>query len=275
VRSTIVVGLAVAGALLTGPTAAGAATAPAATAPVPSTVGYDVSHPQCGSVLPTGQAFGIVGVNGGTAAKVNPCLATELRWAASSSGAVPAQPKVQLYVNTANPGQVRDQVTTWPTTGSNRYGTCAGTNSAACSYRYGQQRAANDVHAYFAPAARAAGISSVPAGYTWWLDVETGNTWQTGSAAALARNRATLEGMADYFTSAGARVGVYSTDRQWSRIVGTVPAGSTLRPLSSWLAGASTFNGARFNCGRTPLTGGPVQLAQYVSGGLDGDVSCR
>ena len=269
VRSTIVAGLAVAGALLTGPTAAGAATAPA------PTVGYDVSHPQCGSVLPTGQAFGIVGVNGGTAAKVNPCLATELRWAAGSSGAVPAQPKVQLYVNTANPGQVIDQVTTWPTTGANRYGACTGSNSAACSYQYGQQRAANDVQAYFAPAARAAGISSGPAGYTWWLDVETGNTWQTGSRAALARNRATLEGMADYFTSVGARVGLYSTARQWSRIVGTVPATSTLRPLSSWLAGASTLNGARLNCSWTPLTGGPVLLAQFVSGGLDGDVSCR
>ena len=37
-------------------------------------------------------------------------------WAWESTGAVPAQPRAQLYLNTANPGEVRDQVTTWPTT---------------------------------------------------------------------------------------------------------------------------------------------------------------
>src|SRR5688572_8904768 len=31
-------------------------------------VGVDVSYPQCGGPLPTGQAFAIVGVNGGSAA---------------------------------------------------------------------------------------------------------------------------------------------------------------------------------------------------------------
>src|SRR4051794_11318559 len=97
VRAIVVVAFALLGALLAAPAVAQAA---------PSTVGYDVSHPQCGSVLPTGQAFAVVGVNGGTATTVNPCLSTQLRWASTSSGAVAAQPKVQLYLNTANPGQV-------------------------------------------------------------------------------------------------------------------------------------------------------------------------
>ena len=220
VRSTVVLGLAALGVALGAPGAAQAA---------PSTVGYDVSYPQCGTVLPTGQAFGVVGVNGGTAVKANPCLSTQLRWAAGSSGAVPTQPKVQLYLNTANPGRVLDEVTTWPTSGQNRYGVCDGENTAACSYQYGVERAMNGVRNIFAPAARAAGLPTGPAGYTWWLDVETGNTWQAGSSAALTRNRATLEGMTDFLTSLGARVGVYSTGRQWRQIVGTVPRAAVWR----------------------------------------------
>jgi hypothetical protein len=265
VRSVVVPGLAALGVALGAPGAAQAA---------PSTVGYDVSFPQCGTVLPTGQAFGVVGVNGGTAAKANPCLSTQLRWAAGSSGAVAAQPEVQLYLNTANPGQRRDEVTTWPTSGQNRYGACDGGNSAACSYQYGVERATNGVRNVFAPAARAAGLPTGPAGYTWWLDVETSNTWQSGSTAALGRNRATLEGMTDVLTSLGARVGVYSTSRQWRSIVGAVPASSSLTPLRSWLAGATTLSGATRNCDDQPLTDGPVVLTQYVVAELDRNRSC-
>ena len=213
-------------------------------------------------------------MNGGTAVKANPCLSTQLRWAAGSSGAVAAQPKVQLYVNTANPGQVIDQVSTWPTTGQNRYGMCDGSNSPACSYQYGADRAANDVRTIFGPAAQAAGLPVAAGGYIWWLDVETDNTWQTGSTSALARNRATLEGMTDFLSGTGARLGVYSTSTQWHQIVGTVPSTSTLTPVGSWLAGATTLNGATSNCAKAPLTRGPVVLAQYVYGGLDRARSC-
>src|SRR5687767_1740342 len=66
-------------------------------------IGYDVSWPQCGKSLPTGHAFGIVGVNDGIASTTNSCLGALLQWAHRASGAT-AQPKAQLYVNTANPG---------------------------------------------------------------------------------------------------------------------------------------------------------------------------
>src|SRR4051794_22516535 len=69
-----------------------------------SGAGNDISWPQCGRTLPTGQAFGIVGVNNGLANTTNPCLATELSWAGNSKGTT-LQPKTALYVNTANPGQ--------------------------------------------------------------------------------------------------------------------------------------------------------------------------
>jgi hypothetical protein len=265
-RSVLVVVLAVAAAILAVPGTAAAA---------PTTVGYDVSYPQCGSSLPKDRAFAVVGVNGGLSTKANPCLSTQLAWAWKSSGVASDQPKAQLYLNTANPGEVRNQVSTWPETGTTPYGTCDGSNSEACSYRYGWERAQNSVTTFFLPAAKAADVETSPDAYTWWLDVETTNTWQSGSAAALARNRATLEGMTTYLTSQGAEVGFYSTNHQWKQIAGSVPDDSTLAGRSSWLAGATSLNGARVNCSRSSLVpDGDVELSQYVQGGWDRNTSC-
>jgi hypothetical protein len=210
-----------------------------------TTLGNDISWPHCGKALPKGQAFGIIGVNGGKTTNTNPCLADQLRWAASSSGAAIGQDKVQVYVNTANPGEVLEQyaVTTWPlnntdprgrvTIGNenqllnNPYGACTPTdgnyngytNDLACSWQYGWNRAVEAVDIRFKPAARAAinagasGISENPAHYVWWLDVETMNSWQgendsegaAGLDAKRARNTATLEAMKSFLQSEGAK----------------------------------------------------------------------
>ena len=240
----------------------------------PTNTGNDISYPQCSKTLPSGQAFGIVGVNGGLATTANPCLAKQLQWAAASTGVVASQPKTQLYVNTANPGEIIDQVSTWPKTGETPYGTCDGTNSLACSWQYGYERAV-DQEKMFLDAAGVAGITANTGDFVWWLDVETENTWQSGSSDALARNRATLEAMTSYFTSKGAKVGVYSTNYQWGVIAGTIPSVSNLYTLDSWMAGARTLRGAQANCTNAPLNpGGRVILSQYVSSGLDYDISC-
>jgi hypothetical protein len=228
--------------------------------------GNDVSWPQCSKTLPKGQSFGIVGVNNGTANTTNPCLASQLSWAGSSSGGT-GQPKVALYVNTANPGSAGSW---WPT--SNTYGGTAVTNpygqctsrsfGAACSYMYGYAKAYDD--------ANIRGVSN-PGSYTWWLDVETGNSWSADRAA----NRADLEGMTAYFASIGATTGIYSTTSQWSQIAGTTPTSSPLYTAKSWLAGASSLTSAKRMCAAAPLTGGgKVTLTQYVSGGFDYDYSC-
>jgi hypothetical protein len=231
-----------------------------------SGAGNDISWPQCGKSLPTGQAFGIVGVNNGRANTTNPCLATELSWAGNSKGTT-LQPKTALYVNTANPGTAGSW---WPssntyagTTVSNPYGDCtANSVGTACSFMYGWAKAYDD--------ANIRGISN-PAAYTWWLDVETGNTWSGDTSA----NRADLEGMAAYFGSINATTGLYSTTTQWSQLVGSVPPTSPLYSLNSWLPGASTATAAKRNCSASPLTGGGrVTLTQYVSGGFDYDTSC-
>jgi hypothetical protein len=266
-RSVAVVALAVIGMLLGMPGTASAA---------PATVGYDVSYPQCSTSLPRDRAFAVVGVNGGLSTRANPCLAAQLTWAWGSSGAVSAQPRAQMYLNTANPGEVRGQVTTWPKTGATPYGSCDGTNSAACSWQYGWERAQNSVDAFFIPAARAARVDGRPSTYVWWLDVETMNTWQSGGSDALARNRATLEGMTALLESRGGRVGLYSTGQQWTQIAGTVPPGSTLTGRDSWLAGARSLADAQAACNKPALApGGRVTLSQYVRDGLDRNQACR
>lgn len=187
--------------------------------------GNDVSWPQCGKTLPKGQTFAIVGVNNGLANTTNPCLATELSWAGTSKGGT-GQPLVALYVNTANPGTAGSW---WPSSNiyggtpvANPYGQCTGGSvGAACSYMYGYAKAYDD--------ANIRGVSN-PASYTWWLDVETGNSWSTDKTA----NMADLEGMAVYFTSIGAGTGIYSTTAQWTQIAVTVPsAQATCTPCAA------------------------------------------
>ncbi len=214
--------------------------------------GIDVSYPQCGTALPTGQAFAIVGVNGGTATTTNPCLATQLAWAEGSTGTT-VHDDVQLYVNTGNPGSGG---VSWPRSGSNRYGTCDGSNSTPCAYQYGWDRARED--------ATVRGIAA-PQQYMWWLDVEILNTWDY-SEGGHARNAAVLEGMTEYFTSIGVRgVGLYSTRYQWNQIVGNaVSATSSLNGLPNWRPAGTELAAAQATCGVAPLTpGGIVEMTQY------------
>jgi hypothetical protein len=246
-------------------------------------VGYDVSWPQCGKKLPSGQAFGIVGINGGNAANTNPCLAAQLSWASKSIGGTKQAP-IQLYVNTANPGEVISQITTWPknnidktgTTAPNPYGDCTGTNDLPCSWQYGWNRAVEDAVDRFAPAAQTAKINQATGAYTWWLDVETMNTWQAGSVDALSRNAATLEGMTAYLKLSGANVGLYSTAVQWGEIVGTtVSPASNLNTLPNWRPSGASLENAKANCTLSPLTsGGFISLTQYVQQNLDKNHSC-
>lgn len=257
----------------------------AARSPQPSTeqVGYDVSYPQCGKTLPTNHYFAIVGVNGGTAATTNSCLVQQLKWA-NTAKIGSKQPRVQLYVNTANPGEVISQITTWPTsntdktgfTPTNPYGICTGLNDNACSWQYGWNRSVETYLDRFVPSARAAGISQDVTAYTWWLDVETMNTWQGGSVAAQTRNTATIEGFAKYYQLKGAKVGLYSTAVQWGEITGgTVSATSNLNGLPNWRPSGASLSNAKANCNIAPLTaGGFISMTQYVVKNLDHNHSC-
>lgn len=249
--------------------------------PAPSTEmkGYDVSYPQCGKRLPTDHYFGIVGINGGMPTTNNPCLGQQLSWAKNAKTGS-NQPKIQLYVNTANPAQESAYSwASWPTSGieNNPYGQCLGikTNDLACSWQYGWNRSI-ETESYFKSEAQKAGISTNTGDYTWWLDVETMNSWQAGSAEALARNTATIEGFGAYFESKGADIGLYSTAVQWTEITGNnISTDSNLNGLPNWRPSGASLSNAKANCGVASLTpGGYISLTQYVIKNLDHNHSC-
>lgn len=246
-------------------------------------VGYDVSYPQCGKRLPTDHYFGIVGVNGGLANNTNKCLADQLVWA-NQAKTGSNQSKKQVYVNTANPGELISEITTWPTTAydlngnlpNNPYGnTCTGENDTACSWLYGWNRSIY-TEGVFKSAATSKRLSANTAEYVWWLDVETMNTWQSGDNDALIRNTAAIEGFGAYYQSKGAGIGLYSTADQWTEITGNnISANSNLRNLPNWRPSGASLTNAKANCAVDPLTpGGFISLTQYVVKNLDHNHSC-
>lgn len=273
------------GALLSSVFFSSAAYAAKSPAPARSStpLGIDVSWPQCDMNLPTDHAFGIVGVNDGLATTTNRCLSDQLEWSQLALGNT-SQEKTQLYVNTANPGGLKTE--SWPnsnaaydgTLSSNPHGTCDGSDSIACAWQYGWNRALEDDRMRFQPGATIAGINTSASVYVWWLDVETENTWKTGGTSfSYQSNVAVLEGMTSYLRGTGVRVGLYSTAAQWSQIVGSaVSPGSNLNSLPNWRPGGASLKTAKDACNAKPLTsGGSVVLTQFVSRGLDYDYVCQ
>ena len=243
--------LALAGLLALAVSATGLATG-VATADPPG-IGFDISWPQCGRPFPAGPAFGIVGVNDGKPYTENPCLAEQARWAAGSG--LPAG----FYINTANPG-VRSTSADWYAQRSPSAG-CSRANEAACAYNYGYNGAR---HAY----AYANSVAAAGPGHTWWLDVETGNSWSAGDKGA---NMASIVGALDFLGAQKVVVGAYSTRYQWTKITG---GADQIPMLPNWVAGARNAEQAAAFCANKTFTGGPVMLVQWVEGRFDHDYPC-
>ena len=234
------------------------------------TAGYDISYPQCTGSFPSSPLFSIVGVNGGVASNANPCLSGELRWAPSASGQKrPRQPPLSLYIDTGNPGA--DHVPDWPSGGRTAvYGACNGLLTNACSYLFGEQRAA---HSYRLVAALDPAASRIA---PWWLDVELTLSW----AGTYELNIAVLQGFIAGLRNAGATgsIGIYSTTAQWKEITGLTPQTTSKAfdgDLPDWLAGTeATLTQARLNCSSAGFTGMVPTLAQYRIGRFDADLRC-
>ena len=236
----------------------------------PPTTGYDASYPQCSGSYPSNPLFGIVGVNGGLANNANRCLGGELQWAHDSPGQrSPEQPHLSLYIDTGNPGA--HHVADWPSGGTTPgYGSCNGLLTDACSYLYGEQRAAHSYHLVAALDTVAA--KTAP----WWLDVELTASW----AGTYPLNIAALQGYVAGLRNAGATgpIGIYSTSGQWKDITGltaqTTPTAFNGR-LPDWVAGTdATLTQARRNCISGGFTGVAPTLVQYRIGPLDADLRC-
>ncbi len=248
--------------------------AASAASSVPATsLGVDVSWPQCGATLPTSIGFAVVGVNDGRTMTTNPCLATEIAWAQTTTSASPA-----FYANTGNPGPLNN--TSWPTSQQTPQ-VCPGDDSVACSYDWGWNAAQNSFQNAVVAETQlgASSPSTAAAAVPWWLDVETANSWEslgTGTAptsAQLANDLAVIQGEVASFTALGvSSVGIYSTSYQWSAIVGS--SGTSLAANNVWLPGYATLTDAQAACTAASFTDGRVAMIQYPSNGLDGDYVC-
>ena len=138
---------------------------------------------------------------------------------------------------------------------------CSRADEAACAYNFGF----NGAERAFSHAQALTGAASR---LTWWLDVETDNTWSDD----LGLNAADILGAVAYLRSQNVPVGIYSTRYQWGRIAG----GLRLPDVPSWVAGAPNRAAAPSFCSADrSFTGGPVVLVQWEEGDIDHDHLCQ
>lgn len=209
---------------------------------VSGSTGVDVSWPNCSASI-SKTAFGIVGVTGGKNFSQNGCLKAEASHFVNLS----------LYTNTGYPGQsvgINYQNAPKP---------CTVDDLNCLAYNYGY-----NAGQYAFNAAQSNGVYA----NTWWLDVETMNTWSGDSV----QNQSSLQGQLDALKDAGiATIGVYSTTAQWGTITGGWQNG-----LPSW--GATTWTSAKQAakyCTGHEFTGGPSLLMQFTpKRSLDQDYAC-
>ena len=206
-----------------------------------STRGYDISYPQCGERLPSGSnSFAVIGVNGGRAFTQNPCFIAEY-----DSSAATAKDSVYMNIN-APIGPTASQHIGDPSTCGTSDQLCQAHNYGWNAGQYALTLAGNRSSA------------------TWWLDVETENSW----ADRTDVNRATIQGAFDYLTSHGiAHVGVYSTQYMWNLITGT-----WANNWPVWYAGVKTTDCAFAKS--HSFTHGEVWLLQKVSAASGGNIAC-
>ena len=137
------------------------------------TTGVYISWPNCTTSVPT-VTFGIVGVTDGQGYSTNPCIAKEASYFKNLS----------LYVNTGWYNKSTHINATAPKV-------CATGDNNCLAYNYGYNAGLYSINA-----AMGVGVSSA----TWWLDVETGNTWNTN----VVQNQNSLQGEHDAFVANGA-----------------------------------------------------------------------
>jgi hypothetical protein len=206
------------------------------------TVGTDVSWPNCSSSVPK-TFFGIVGVTGGKGFSPNTCFKSE-----AAKFIAPT-----LYTNTGYPGQ------SYGLKYQNAPQACNASDLNCLAYNYGY-----NAGQYAAGYAQSQGVTST----TWWLDVETMNTWTKDTA----QNQSSLQGETAALNDAGVTtVGVYSTTAQWGTITGGWQNG-----VPSW--GATTWTTAKqasAYCTGHQFTGGPSYLMQFLpKHSLDQNYAC-
>jgi Fibronectin type III domain len=208
--------------------------------------GMDISYPACEDPLPAAPTtFAVIGVTGGRAYTMNPCLIKEFAWAKT------AQVTPSFFMNLNAPsGSVAFEAKSGPK------GNCAANDDMCLSYNFGWNAAR---------LAYAAAQSQETSANMWWLDIETMNTW---SDTNLPANAQVIQAAIDYLKSQNRTLGLYSTSKQWGDITGT----SYSPGLPVWVAGAPDGQTAPTYCDAShSFGGGTVWLVQYPSGDTGGD----
>jgi hypothetical protein len=212
---------------------------------------YDISHPQCGEMKKSLKEFkaglGIVGLNGGTPKKANPCF--KQQWSRFSTPAI--------YINTSYTGE------------KSRGPLCNDRKSAVCNAQNtGYKHAAYSLKL----AKRKVGPQTLKT--TWWIDVETENAWGTDKQL----NVEYLRGIVQTLRDAGVTyIGFYSTSYQWGLITGGWQSN-----MPVWFAAGESNNkdiqaaaADHDHCDRG-FTGGKVWMVQHIGrhpSGLELDVN--
>ncbi len=214
----------------------------------PGSNDIDVSFTECNTTIPNA-AFGIVGVTGGLVYTTNSCATEE----ASHFN------NLSLYANTGLNASSSSPYYVAAEQGCNGSATCA-------AYHYGYNAGRNAFNY-----AKSLGLSSA----TWWLDVETDNTWNSD----VTLNQQSLQGEHDALVASGVtNVGVYTTTYQWQYITGD-PTTNTgwQNNWPNWYATALTSaKQAKQYCTGHEFSGGPTWLIQYQSSKsqIDQDIAC-
>jgi hypothetical protein len=210
---------------------------------VTGSTGVDVSWPNCSTSVPK-VVFGIVGVTNGAGYSTSPCLAQEVTHFPLN---------LSLYVNTGWYNQSSHINATSPKV-------CNAGDNNCLAYNYGYNAGE---YAY-----NAASVANVHSS-SWWLDVETSNTWNND----VVQNQNSLQGEHDSLLSHRTiTVGVYSTTAQWQTITGGWQNNWPSWGATTW----TTATQAKTYCTGHQFTGGPSYLMQFISKKvpLDQDVAC-
>lgn len=209
--------------------------------------GFDVSFPNCGQTLPTSQAgVVIVGVEGGRSFTTNPCLAEQFHWAGSAGR------HFEVYINTSYPaGSTIHRGDNGPK------GVCGSDDWACKAYNYGFNNAEFAFH--YAQ-------SQYAVADTWWLDVETANSWSDTPAL----NAQVIQGGVDSLRAHGVLVGIYSIPPMWKEIAGDYAVN-----LPKWVVQLhESVPAATYCSAENGFGGGSIALVQVEGQSLDQDVAC-
>jgi LysM repeat protein len=208
---------------------------------LPGAVGYDISYPNCGSPVPAGGGFTVIGLNAGRPFTTNPCFASE--WAAAS------RPR-SVYINTAySPSLARH------------------TTPECADAAQSQALDAEGRRAYAVGCSEAAAALDLLGGVqplVIWLDVEAGNSWSDRPSINVTTIRGALEHLLTQ--SPQLTVGVYSNANLWLEITG----GWSTLAVPEWIATGLVDPPA---C-PAPFSAGPVWLAQGTDGESDTNEAC-